>query len=78
MGPDQRRDHRMPEAEAVRRLLAFQPGKDASRPITSLALRLAQRVRATPPGPLSAESFLRRFAPARQRPGEHQGPVGCA
>ncbi len=51
----------MPEAEAVRRLLAFQPGKDASRPITSLALRLAQRVRATPPGPLSAESFLRHY-----------------
>src|SRR5216684_131271 len=59
MGPDQRRDHRMPEAEAVRRLLAFQPGKDASGRVTSLALRLAQRVRATPPGPLSAESFLR-------------------
>src|SRR5216684_743795 len=61
MGPDQRRDHRMPEAEAVRRLLAFQPGKDVSRRITSLALRLAQRVRATPPGPLSAESFLRHY-----------------
>ncbi len=51
----------MPEAEAVRRLLAFQPGKDASRRVTSLALRLAQRVRATPPGPLSAESFLRHY-----------------
>ncbi|HEY4748014.1 MAG TPA: proline dehydrogenase family protein, partial [Steroidobacteraceae bacterium] len=51
----------MPEAEAVRRLLAFQPGKDASGRITSLALRLAQRVRATPPGPLSAESFLRHY-----------------
>ena len=61
MGPEQRRDHRMPEAEAVGRLLAFQPGKDASRRITSLALRLAQRVRATPPGPLSAESFLRHY-----------------
>ena len=61
MGPGQRRDHRMPEAEAVRRLLAFQPGKDASRRIASLALRLAQRVRATPPGPLSAESFLRHY-----------------
>src|SRR5213594_3269371 len=61
MGPEQRRDHRMPEAEAVRRLLAFQPGKDASRRIASLALRLAQRVRATPPGPLSAESFLRQY-----------------
>ena len=61
MGPEQRRDHRMPEAEAVRRLLAFQPGKDASRRIASLALRLAQRVRATPPGPLSAESFLRHY-----------------
>jgi RHH-type proline utilization regulon transcriptional repressor/proline dehydrogenase/delta 1-pyrroline-5-carboxylate dehydrogenase len=51
----------MPEAEAVRRLLAFQPGKDLSRRIASLALRLAQRVRATPPGPLSAESFLRHY-----------------
>jgi len=51
----------MPEAEAVRRLLAFQPGKDASRRIASLGLRLAQRVRATPPGPLSAESFLRHY-----------------
>jgi len=61
MGPEQRRDHRMPEAEAVRRLLAFQPGKDASRRIASLALRLAQRVRATRPGPLSAESFLRHY-----------------
>jgi len=61
MGPGQRRDHRMPEAEAVGRLLAFQPGKDASRRIASLGLRLAQRVRATPPGPLSAESFLRHY-----------------
>src|SRR5438309_2739539 len=61
MGPDQRHDHRMPEAQAVSRLLAFQPGRDASRRIASLALRLAQRVRATPPGPLSAESFLRHY-----------------
>src|SRR5438552_11934355 len=61
MGPEQRRDHRMPEAQAVRRLLAFQPGKDASGRIASLALRLAQRVLATPPGPLSAESFLRHY-----------------
>src|SRR5467141_4097693 len=61
MGPDQRRDHHMPEAEAIRRLLAFQPGKDLSGRITSLALRLARRVRATPPGPLSAESFLRHY-----------------
>src|SRR5216684_774314 len=61
MGPDQRRDHRMPEAEAVRRLLAFQPGKDVSRRVTSLALRFAQRVRAAPPGALSAESFLRHY-----------------
>src|SRR5438105_14433595 len=61
MGPEQRRDHRMPEAEAVRRLLAFQPGRDASRRIASLALRLAQRVRASPPAALSAESFLRHY-----------------
>jgi len=51
----------MPEAQAVSRLLAFQPGRDVSLRITSLALRLAQRVRATPPGPLSAESFLRHY-----------------
>src|SRR5882762_10213865 len=61
MGPEQRRHHRIPEAEAVGRLPAFQPGKAVSGRITSLALRLAQRVRATPPGPLSAESFLRHY-----------------
>src|SRR2546430_17199917 len=52
---DIRRPHRMPEAEAVARLRALQPKGGAA--IEATALRLAQRVRATPPGPLSAESF---------------------
>jgi RHH-type proline utilization regulon transcriptional repressor/proline dehydrogenase/delta 1-pyrroline-5-carboxylate dehydrogenase len=49
----------MPEAEALARLRALQPGNSAA--IEATALRLAQRVRATPPGPLSAESFLRHY-----------------
>ena len=54
-----RRHHRMAEAEAVARLRALQPpGGDE---IERTALRLAERVRATPPGPLSAESFLRHY-----------------
>jgi RHH-type transcriptional regulator, proline utilization regulon repressor / proline dehydrogenase / delta 1-pyrroline-5-carboxylate dehydrogenase len=49
----------MAEAEAVARLRAMQPrGGDE---IERTALRLAERVRATPPGPLSAESFLRHY-----------------
>ncbi|TMH68914.1 MAG: aldehyde dehydrogenase family protein [Betaproteobacteria bacterium] len=56
---DIRRHHRMPEAEAVARLRALQPKGGAA--IEATALRLAQRVRATPPGPLSAESFLRHY-----------------
>src|SRR5881392_4331760 len=54
-----RRHHRMPEAEALARLRALQPKSGAA--IEATALRLAQRVRATPPGPLSAESFLRHY-----------------
>jgi len=54
-----RRNHRTAEAEAVAHLLPLQPSREVSRQITSTALRLAQRVRAAPPGPLSAESFLR-------------------
>ena len=54
-----RRHHRIAEAEAIARLRALQP--KASAQIEAIALRLAQRVRATPPGPLSAESFLRHY-----------------
>ena len=35
--------------------------RSGRRAIEATALRLAQRVRATPPGPLSAESFLRHY-----------------
>jgi RHH-type proline utilization regulon transcriptional repressor/proline dehydrogenase/delta 1-pyrroline-5-carboxylate dehydrogenase len=49
----------MPETEALARLRALQPGNSTA--IEATALRLAQRVRATPPGPLSAESFLRHY-----------------
>ncbi|HUQ76114.1 MAG TPA: L-glutamate gamma-semialdehyde dehydrogenase [Burkholderiales bacterium] len=53
-----RRHHRMAESDALVRLRALQPrGGD----IQATALRLAQRVRATPPGALSAESFLRHY-----------------
>jgi RHH-type proline utilization regulon transcriptional repressor/proline dehydrogenase/delta 1-pyrroline-5-carboxylate dehydrogenase len=50
--------HRAPEAEVVRRLRALQPAPEA---VTRSALQLAARVRATPPSPLSAESFLRQY-----------------
>ena len=55
------RDHRAAEADIVQRLRALQPGAAASARIQENALRLAERVRATPPGPLSAESFLRHY-----------------
>ena len=48
----------MAEADALARLRPLQP---QSPQIEATALRLAQRVRATPPGPLSAESFLRHY-----------------
>jgi RHH-type proline utilization regulon transcriptional repressor/proline dehydrogenase/delta 1-pyrroline-5-carboxylate dehydrogenase len=54
-----RRHHRVAEAEAVARLRALQPDDKLSQQIGERALRLARRVRAAPPGPLSAESFLR-------------------
>src|SRR5881392_708451 len=54
-----RRHHRLPEAEVLARLRAPQPRSGAA--IEATALRLAQRVRATPPGALSAESFLRHY-----------------
>jgi RHH-type proline utilization regulon transcriptional repressor/proline dehydrogenase/delta 1-pyrroline-5-carboxylate dehydrogenase len=49
----------MAEAEAVARLRGLQPPGGGE--IERLALRLAERVRATAPGPLSAESFLRHY-----------------
>src|SRR5258706_15890493 len=54
-----RRQHRMPEAEALEGLRARQPKTGGA--IEATALRLARRGRATPPGPLSAESFLRPY-----------------
>ena len=54
-------DHRVSEADAVRRLRALQPDAAAAARIHENAVRLAERVRATPPGPLSAESFLRHY-----------------
>jgi RHH-type proline utilization regulon transcriptional repressor/proline dehydrogenase/delta 1-pyrroline-5-carboxylate dehydrogenase len=55
------KDHRAAEAEIVRRLRALQPDTAAAVRIHENALRLAGRVRATAPGPLSAESFLRHY-----------------
>lgn len=54
-----RRLHRIAEGEAVAELRAAAPC--ASAAVEATALRLAERVRATPPGPLSAESFLRHY-----------------
>ena len=59
--PNIRRDHRIAEAEAVARLLPLQPDAETSARIGLTALRLAERVRAAPPGALSAESFLRSY-----------------
>src|SRR3954469_24025045 len=53
-----RRLHRMAEADVVARLRPQQPRSAA---IEATALRLAQQVRTTPPGALSAESFLRHY-----------------
>ena len=61
-----RRDHRAPEAEVLARALALQPGPSAAARITDQALQLARRVRATPQGPLSAESFLRHYGLSTQ------------
>jgi len=49
-----RRDHRIAEAEAVARLRRLQPDQGTSEKIGLSALRLAQRVRAAPPGPHTA------------------------
>jgi RHH-type proline utilization regulon transcriptional repressor/proline dehydrogenase/delta 1-pyrroline-5-carboxylate dehydrogenase len=56
-----RRHHRIAEAEAVAQMLPRQPDARLSAAITRRALRLAERVRAAPPSPLSAESFLRSY-----------------
>src|SRR5262245_4020679 len=56
-----RRYHRIAEAEAVARLRGLQPDPASSAGIGRTALRLAERVRAAPPGRLSAESFLRSY-----------------
>ena len=56
-----RRNHRIGEADAIARLLSLQPDATTSRTIGATALRLAERVRASPPGALSAESFLRSY-----------------
>src|SRR3954466_2345910 len=53
-----RRHHRMAEADVVELLRTLQPHASA---IEATALRLAQKVRSTPPGALSAESFLRHY-----------------
>jgi RHH-type proline utilization regulon transcriptional repressor/proline dehydrogenase/delta 1-pyrroline-5-carboxylate dehydrogenase len=58
---DLRRWHRIAEARAIERLRALQPDQRSSRSIGQRALRLAERVRAAAPSPLSAESFLRSY-----------------
>ena len=54
-----RRRHRNAEADAVAELCASAPATAPT--VEATALRLARNVRATPPGPLSAESFLRSY-----------------
>ena len=54
-----RRRHRMAEGTAVSELLAMAPTATAA--VEAAALQLAREVRAAPPGPLSAESFLRHY-----------------
>src|SRR5688572_8214319 len=54
-------DHRIAESDIVRRLRDHLPSAAAAKRIHTDALRLAERVRETPPGPLSAESFLRHY-----------------
>jgi len=44
---------------AAKRLRALQPDPSVSEKIHQVAVRPAEHIRATPPGPLSAESFLR-------------------
>ena len=61
-----RRDHRIPEAQAIARLRSLQPDQASSARISAAALRLAQQVRASRPAALSAESFLRHYALSTQ------------
>ena len=56
-----RRDHRLGESEALARLVPLQPDESRAGEIAAQARALAERVRAAPPGPLSAESFLRQY-----------------
>jgi RHH-type proline utilization regulon transcriptional repressor/proline dehydrogenase/delta 1-pyrroline-5-carboxylate dehydrogenase len=56
-----RRDHRIPEAPAIARLLMAQPDAPTTRNIEETALRLARQVRSAKPAALSAESFLRHY-----------------
>ena len=54
-----RRRHRIAEADAVAELRVAAPA--ASPAVEATALQLARKVRASTPGPLSAESFLRSY-----------------
>ncbi len=53
--------HRIAEADAVQRLRRHYPAAASSPAVDATARRLAERARAAPPGPLSAESFLRNY-----------------
>lgn len=55
------KDYRVAEADIVQRLRALQPAADVAERIHRDAARLAARVRSAPPGPFSAESFLRHY-----------------
>lgn len=55
------RDHRIAEAEALRRLRSLYPLEASGSRVTERALALAACARAAPPGALSAESFLRHY-----------------
>jgi RHH-type proline utilization regulon transcriptional repressor/proline dehydrogenase/delta 1-pyrroline-5-carboxylate dehydrogenase len=55
------RDHRIAEAEALRRLRSLYPRAASGPRVSERARALAERVRAAPPGALSAESFLRHY-----------------
>ncbi len=55
------RDHRIAEAEAVRRLRSLYPREASGSRVTERALELATHARAAPAGALSAESFLRHY-----------------
>jgi len=54
-------DHRIAEAEALRRLRSLYPAEAAATRVTERARALAARARAARPGAISAESFLRHY-----------------